>query len=54
MLGKNLNLSVVAEGVETGAHREWLSGQGCGYAQGYLFSRPLEASMAEAMLVGSG
>ena len=53
MLGKNLNLSVVAEGVETGAHREWLSRAGCGFAQGYLFSRPLEASVAETMLTGN-
>ncbi len=45
-LGKN----VVAEGVETEAHRAALAGLGCEYAQGYLFSKPLDAEGAGRLL----
>ena len=40
-LGDSLGLNVIAEGVETEAQRQTLSGQGCHAYQGYLFSRPL-------------
>ena len=40
-LGANLSLDVVAEGVEDGQAWEQLRALGCGYAQGYLVSRPL-------------
>jgi diguanylate cyclase (GGDEF)-like protein/PAS domain S-box-containing protein len=36
-----LGMTVVAEGVETGAQREELIAIGCDAAQGYLFARPL-------------
>ncbi len=42
-LARNLNLSVVAEGVETVEQLDFLSRQGCGAFQGYLFSRPMAA-----------
>ena len=40
-LAYTLNLAVVAEGIETAMHRQLLVDVGCGYGQGYLFTRPL-------------
>ena len=42
-LAQGFGLMVVAEGVETEAQRDFLLGAGCPYAQGYLYSRPVEA-----------
>lgn len=42
-MGHNLNLSVIAEGVETLEQSQCLSDMGCEWAQGYYFSRPLAA-----------
>ena len=39
-LARKLSMAVVAEGVETAAQSEALSGLGCSLGQGYLFSRP--------------
>lgn len=47
-LGERLGLAVVAEGVETEEQLAALREAGCGYAQGYLFSRPVPAEHAEA------
>jgi diguanylate cyclase (GGDEF)-like protein len=47
MLGRSLNLSVLAEGVETEAQREQLLRYGCDEIQGYLIGRPLPAAEAE-------
>ena len=43
-LGQSLGLSVIAEGVETEAQREFLAHHGCPLYQGYLFSRPVPAA----------
>ncbi|TQV84169.1 EAL domain-containing protein [Exilibacterium tricleocarpae] len=40
-MGHNLELLLVAEGVEKDAQRRFLADNGCDYLQGYLFSRPL-------------
>ncbi|WP_027864995.1 bifunctional diguanylate cyclase/phosphodiesterase [Massilia alkalitolerans] len=42
-LGKSLNLSVVAEGVENEEQAAFLLRHGCRQAQGYLYSRPVAA-----------
>jgi EAL domain-containing protein (putative c-di-GMP-specific phosphodiesterase class I) len=42
-LGQNLNMTTVAEGVETEVQLDMLRLAGCPEAQGYLFSRPRPA-----------
>jgi diguanylate cyclase (GGDEF)-like protein/PAS domain S-box-containing protein len=43
-LGKSLNLSVIAEGVENEEQAAFLLRHGCTRAQGYLYSRPVTAA----------
>ncbi len=40
-LGRSLDLTVVAEGIETVEQADRLLALGCAYGQGYLFSRPI-------------
>lgn len=47
LLAHTLNMSVVAEGVETHEQMSTLRQLGCEYAQGYFFSRPIIAADAE-------
>ena len=42
-LAQNLNLNVIAEGVETKQQAEFLSARDCYLMQGYYFSRPMKA-----------
>ncbi|MFV2020375.1 putative bifunctional diguanylate cyclase/phosphodiesterase [Micromonospora sp. LOL_023] len=51
-LAHTLGLAVVAEGIETVADRNLLGDLGCGFGQGYLFSRPLAQRDATAWLAG--
>src|ERR1700737_1512178 len=52
-LGANLRMKVVAEGVETSEQMAMLKSLGCEFAQGYLFSKPLDAAAVERTLVTS-
>lgn len=49
-LAHNLNVRCVAEGVETVEQLELLKQLGCDFAQGYLFSRPIDAQTLDAWL----
>lgn len=49
-LGHWLNLSVVAEGVETREQLERLREVGCDYAQGYFFSKPMLSGEFENLM----
>mgnify|MGYP002040495046 CR=1 FL=1 len=53
-LAHNLNLNVVAEGVETAEQLALLRGFGCDQAQGYLISKPLPlAELMDYLTFGS-
>jgi EAL domain-containing protein (putative c-di-GMP-specific phosphodiesterase class I) len=49
-LAQSLGLSVIAEGVETDAQRDFLARNGCHAYQGYLFSKPVPIEQFEALL----
>jgi len=46
-LSNQLDLAVIAEGVETIEQLQWLQQLGCAFGQGYLFSKPLAAAEIE-------
>jgi EAL domain-containing protein (putative c-di-GMP-specific phosphodiesterase class I) len=49
-MGHSLGITVVAEGVENREQFDFLKAHGCDRAQGYLFSRPVDASAFEGIL----
>ena len=49
-LADDLGVEVVAEGVETTEQAEWLKSLDCDYAQGYFYSKPVDADAATRML----
>ncbi|MFT7371469.1 MAG: diguanylate cyclase (GGDEF)-like protein/PAS domain S-box-containing protein [Oleiphilaceae bacterium] len=51
VLGNNLNLKIVAEGIENEAQLSLLSSYGCDFIQGYLVSKPLTAHDMERVLI---
>ena len=51
-LAHSLGYQVVAEGVESDAQAQVLTGLGCGFAQGYHFSAPVPVEEATRLLLG--
>jgi diguanylate cyclase (GGDEF)-like protein len=52
-LARDLNIKVIAEGVETAEQMEFLREMGCQSAQGFFISRPLTPEAAQALLLRS-
>jgi diguanylate cyclase (GGDEF)-like protein len=52
-MARALGLSVIAEGVETEAQRQFLLAEGCDQFQGYLYARPLDALSFETRLTSA-
>ena len=54
-IAKTLELTVIAEGIESEVQRDMLVSMGCRYGQGYLLAAPMPTDEAEALLrVGHG
>ena len=49
-LAQNLKMKVIAEGIETADQLAHLKNLHCEYGQGYFFSKPLEAKVAEKFI----
>ncbi len=49
-LARSLRMTVVAEGIETESQRARLLDMGCDQGQGFLFSKPVAAEIAEQSL----
>ncbi|AAN54277.1 EAL domain-containing protein [Shewanella oneidensis MR-1] len=53
MLGKQLNLTIVAEGIENELQLDWLKSNECQIGQGFYFSQPLPQADFEALYMAS-
>lgn len=53
-LAMNLNLHVIAEGVESPDQEQFLQESDCNFAQGFLYSKPVPKEKAEEFLEGLG
>ncbi len=53
-LAKNLNMNVIAEGIETENQLNFLSMNACDEAQGFFYYRPMKAEDAEKLLMKQG
>jgi diguanylate cyclase (GGDEF)-like protein len=53
-LGRSLNITVLAEGVETEAHLDFLRNEGCAEVQGFLFGKPSSSGGATPLVVVEG
>jgi diguanylate cyclase (GGDEF)-like protein/PAS domain S-box-containing protein len=49
-MARQLQIEVVAEGIETRDQQEFLASHGCEMGQGYYFSKPLPAAECDALL----
>ena len=52
-LAKNMNLKVIAEGVETGHQRDFLSERRCDEIQGYYFYKLMPAEEIDKSLINA-
>lgn len=52
-LARNLNIDVIAEGLETAEQLAQLRALQCKYGQGYFFSKPVDQEVAEALIAKS-
>lgn len=50
VLAESLGLTVIAEGVEIEAQKDFLAHQGCHAYQGYFFGRPMPVGDFEATM----
>ncbi|MGB1297337.1 MAG: sensor domain-containing protein [Psychrobium sp.] len=50
VMAEQLGLAIIAEGVETQEQAQFLLRNKCSQAQGYLYSKPLDSSQAEAFI----
>ncbi len=50
-MAQNMNLQVIAEGVETDEQRKFLEQNGCTMFQGYFFGKPLPVGEFEQQLI---
>ncbi|MEN3286851.1 MAG: diguanylate cyclase [Bradyrhizobium sp.] len=50
LLGRSLNIPVLAEGVETESHLDFLRHEGCSSVQGYLFGKPMPVADVERLI----
>jgi EAL domain-containing protein (putative c-di-GMP-specific phosphodiesterase class I) len=50
LLGRSLNIPVLAEGVETTRHLDFLREEGCNSVQGYLFGKPMPVDVVNRMI----
>ena len=54
-IGKELGITIVAEGIETVEQAEFLKRHGCDIVQGYLFCKPVSPQeIGELMTAGDG
>ncbi|MFB2659481.1 putative bifunctional diguanylate cyclase/phosphodiesterase [Shewanella mangrovisoli] len=53
MLGKQLNLTIVAEGIENEMQLDWLKRNQCQIGQGFYFSQPLPQAEFEALYIAN-
>jgi EAL domain-containing protein (putative c-di-GMP-specific phosphodiesterase class I) len=53
-LGRSLNITTTAEGVETKDQLDWLRAEGCNEVQGFLFSAARPAGEIEKLLSDFG
>jgi EAL domain-containing protein (putative c-di-GMP-specific phosphodiesterase class I) len=50
-MAKSLGIGVIAEGVETQEHEDFLKAKGCHLSQGYLYSKPIGIEALKAFIV---